>query len=216
MKYALPLLLMLWSAATQAANLPEKDVLALQGRWADLQYGTADKDAQERGFAALAKQAEALVGEHPGAPEPLLWKGIALASQAQQHDDTSGIRLAEQGRDALQQSITIDPAALKGAAYITLGALYYKVPGWPLGFGNDTKAKEYLQKAVQLNPDSVDANYFYGDFLFQKKRYPEAAERLRKAIAAPKQPGAPIADAGRRKDAQEILAKAERKLATSR
>lgn len=193
------------------AAVTENQILDLQAKWATLQYATTDKDKQERGFAALAEESEALATKNPESAEPLIWKGIALASQAQQHNDTGGIKLAERGRDALLKAIQINPNAMKGAAYITLGALYYKVPGWPLGFGDAAKAREALKKAFSANPDSVDAHYFYGDFLYQKKQYADAAEELQKAIEAPKQPGSPIADQGRRENAREILAKVKRR-----
>jgi Tfp pilus assembly protein PilF len=50
------------------------------------------------------------------------------------------------------------------------GALYYQVPGWPIGFGDKDKANELLKKALALNPDGIDPNYFYGDFLLKEKK----------------------------------------------
>ena len=52
----------------------------------------------------------------------------------------------------------------------SLGTLYYKVPGWPIGFGSDKKAREYLAKALDLNPTGIDPNYFMGEFLFDAGR----------------------------------------------
>ena len=36
----------------------------------------------------------------------------------------------------------------------SLGVLYYKVPGWPIGFGDKDKARDLLQKALAVNPVS--------------------------------------------------------------
>ena len=47
---------------------------------------------------------------------------------------------------------------LDGSAYNSLGVLYYKVPGWPVGFGDKAKARELLQKALAINPKGIDAN----------------------------------------------------------
>ena len=208
MKYLAALLLSLSFVTGAHAALPEKDILALQSAWAHLQYATPDQDARAEGFAQLAQKADAMARRYPGTAEPLIWKGIALASQAQQASGTTALTLAEQSRDTLVESIRLEPSALKGGAYITLGALYYKVPGWPIGFGDADKAREYLAKAVALNPASIDANYFYGDFLLKQHQNQTAVQYLQAAIHAPKQPGDPIADAGRRKDAEAVLARA--------
>ena len=59
---------------------------------------------------------------------------------------------------------------LNGSVYTSLGSLYYQVPGWPIGFGSDKKAESYLKKALAVNPDGMDPNYFYGDFMLQEKK----------------------------------------------
>lgn len=86
-------------------------------------------------------------------------------------------------------------------------ALYYQVPGWPLGFGDDNKAEALLKKALAINPTGIDANYFYGDFLYRQGQYRAAAAALEKALHAPARPDRPLADEGRRKEAQALLAK---------
>ena len=72
------------------------------------------------------------------------------------------------------------------------------MPGWPIGFGNDDKAETYLKKALAVNPDGMDPNYFYGDFLMQEKHFDQALAAFQHALAAPPRPNRPIADAGRR------------------
>ena len=62
--------------------------------------------------------------------------------------------------DGLKQihALAIDPKALAGSAYTSLGSLYYQVPGWPIGFGDDKKAREMLEAAgyeVTDQPDGV-------------------------------------------------------------
>ena len=81
------------------------------------------------------------------------------------------------------------------------------MPGWPVGFGDDDKAETLLTKALAINPDGIDANYFYGDFLLREKRYNEAEQYLRKAQQAAPRPGRALADAGRQKEIAAALAK---------
>lgn len=95
-----------------------------------------------------------------------------------------------------------------GSAYTSLGSLYYQVPGWPLGFGNDDKAREMLRKGLAVNPDGIDANYFYGHFLLEQGEYADAVPVLEKALAAPARPGRELADQGRRSEIEQALAEA--------
>lgn len=43
-----------------------------------------------------------------------------------------------------------------------------KVPGSPIGFGDDAKARQLLQQALALDPNGLDANYFWGDVLYDQ------------------------------------------------
>ena len=105
----------------------------------------------------------------------------------------------------------LDPQALQGSAYTSLGTLYYKVPGFPIGFGNKNKAREYLQHALAINPDGVDPNFFYGEFLLEQDEYEQALEHLQKALQAPPRPGREQADAGRRKEIEMLIARVHEK-----
>jgi Tfp pilus assembly protein PilF len=80
------------------------------------------------------------------------------------------------------------------------------VPGWPIGFGDKDKARAMLQKALTLNPDGMDPNFFYGDFLMRQKDYKGATVALEKARKAPPRPERPLADEGRRKEIDVLLA----------
>jgi tetratricopeptide (TPR) repeat protein len=90
----------------------------------------------------------------------------------------------------------------------SLGVLYYKVPGWPVGFGNKDKAKELLQKALALNPKGIDPNFFYGEYWLEQGNAPEAIAYLERALQAPARPGRVIADNGRREEIRTLLDKA--------
>jgi len=86
-----------------------------------------------------------------------------------------------------------------------LGALYDRVPGWPIGFGDSDKAETMLRKALQINPTGIDSNYFWADHLYRQKRYAEAIAALEKARQAPPRPGREQADRGRRGDIDALL-----------
>ena len=69
-----------------------------------------------------------------------------------------------------------------------------------------------LKKALAINPNGIDPNYFYGDFLARQKRYREARAVLEKALAAADRPARASADAGRREEARQLLKAVQSKL----
>ena len=197
-------------AHVHAASLDE-GVVALQADWAVAKYRTAP-DQQDKAFTVLTARAEALVAENPGRAEPLVWEAIIVSSHAGATGGLGALGKVKKARELLEKAEKIDPNTLHGSIYTSLGSLYYQVPGWPLGFGDHKKAEEYLKKAVAMNQDGIDPNYFYGDFLREEGRYQEAAQYLKKALAAPDRPGRTVADTGRREEARQALAKVEAEL----
>ena len=69
-----------------------------------------------------------------------------------------------------------------------------------------------LLKALAINPDGIDSNYFYADYLIGKKRYQDARAYLLKAKKAAPRINRPLADAGRQKEISQALAVIEQKL----
>ena len=182
----------------------------LQSRWAEINY-QAPAAEKEKDFAKLSAQAATMVRQDPAA-ELLIWQGIILSTYAGAKGGLGALDLVKQAKDSLEQAIKVDPAALDGSAFTSLGALYYQVPGWPVGFGDDEQAEVLLKKALTMNPDGIDPNYFYGDYLAREKRYSEARVVLEKALVAPDRPGREVADSGRRAEVKALLAKVQSEL----
>lgn len=183
----------------------------LQTRWAEINYQAPEKQREEA-FAKLVTQADTALASEPKAPELLIWRGIILSTQAGAKGGLGALGLVKEAKSNLEQALAIDPQALTGSAYTSLGSLYYQVPGWPIGFGDDKQAEKMLKQALAINPDGIDPNYFYGDFLQRQKRYDEARSALEKALAAQDRPGRELADQGRRAEAKALLQQVERKL----
>jgi tetratricopeptide (TPR) repeat protein len=203
MKRALLLTGMLLSFAALAGL--EEDVDQLQRQWAEIKYRRPARE-QEAGFAELAKTAEAVRARHARRAEAQIWYGIVTASYAGARGGLGALSLVKEAKKAFEQALELDAKALQGSAYTSLGSLYYQVPGWPIGFGNDDKARELLDKALAQNPDGIDPNYFLGDFLYRKGDYEGARKALAHALKAPARPGRALADEGRRKEIEALLA----------
>jgi tetratricopeptide (TPR) repeat protein len=198
---------MLAFGAHAGAEPVDDGVAQLQREWEIVKYKTPAAQ-QERQYEALAEKAEKLVAAHPGRAELLVWQGIVVSSLAGARGGLGALSLAKQAKSQYEEALKIAPNALDGSAYNSLGVLYYKVPGWPVGFGDKAKAKELLLKALAINPGGIDPNYFYGEYLIEIGKPAEAVPYLERALAAPARPGREIADSGRREEARTLLAKA--------
>lgn len=183
------------------------DIKPLQQRWAEVNY-QLDEDKREQAFADLLTQADAVVAANTDKAEAYIWRGIITSSYAGAKGGLGALSLTEKSKADLEQAIALDATALQGSAYTSLGVLYYKVPGWPVGFGSDKKARKLLTKALELNPQGIDPNYFYAEFLTEERDYKAAMRYLQIAKQAPARPERPLADSGR----QQEIATLERKL----
>ena len=197
---ALTLPLASWSAPVDDA------VAELQREWEVIRYQTQVSERAKR-FEVLAEKARQVSTTHTGRSEPLIWEGIIVSSLAGEKGGLGALSLAKQAKALYEQAIAINAKALDGSAYNSLGVLYYKVPGWPLAFGDKTKAEELLKKALEINPGGIDSNYFYGEFLIESKRVSEGIAYLERALQAPARSGRHIADTGRREEARVLLAR---------
>jgi len=196
-----------------AAEAPfAAELTQIQQSWDQANYQAPSAADKERQLEALTARSEALARKYPLSAEPLVWEGIVLSTYAGAKGGLGALSLAKKSRDCLLEATKIDPAALRGSAYTSLGALYYKVPGWPLGFGDEDKAASYLHKALELNPDGMDPNYFLGELLFEQGKYSGSLQHLQKALAAAARPDRPIADAGRRAEIDALVAKVRVKM----
>lgn len=188
---------------TQAAVLD--DVKRLQDRWAEINYQLEGK-TQLSAFEQLVSEATALTAANPAAAEAWIWSGIIKSTYAGAKGGLGALALAKASKADLEQALELDPRALQGSAYTSLGALYYSVPGWPVGFGDHEKAGELLKEALLQNPEGIDSNYFYGSFLITEKRYAEARNYLQKAQQAAPRDGRALADTGRQQEIADALA----------
>lgn len=176
----------------------------LQQRWAAIQY-QLPKAQRADALEKLAADATEFSHQYPGSPEPLIWEGIIESSWAGATGGLGALGKVKAAKASLEQAMQLDPNALQGSAYTSLGTLYDQVPGWPIGFGDADKADALLRKALDINPTGIDSNYFWADHLYRQKRYPEAIAALNKALQAPPRPGRELADQGRRADIDALL-----------
>ncbi|MCQ8104184.1 hypothetical protein NP590_08715 [Methylomonas sp. SURF-2] len=182
----------------------------LESAWAAAYYQN-DEAQQRQAYPELLEKAKELVHRYPNAAEPKIWQATIMSTNAAFESSLTALSTLEKAKRLLEQAIRIDPNALDGAAYVTLGTLYYMVPGWPVSFGDDEMAEQLLKASLQINPNGIDANYFYADFLLRQDRAAEAEAFFHKASQAPVRTQQVFADTQLQNEAKLALAHAQQR-----
>jgi len=202
-------------ATNACAGAVDDAILELQHEWAHANYKASDNE-KEASFKALVDKAAALNSKYSDRAEPKIWEAIIRAGYAGAMGGLSSMTDAmpqmEKGRDLLLEAEKIDASAMNGSVYTTLGSFHYMTPGWPIGFGDDDKALEYLTKAQSIAPNNMDANYFMADYWMEEHKYKKALPILEKIMALPAVETRPVYSEGRKAETAKLLAKARKKL----
>ncbi|WP_226668786.1 tetratricopeptide repeat protein [Microbulbifer aggregans] len=198
-------------ATTSWASNPSDTLASLQREWAQIKYRLPEKQ-QVAQFETLINRAQAATSANPESADLWVWSGIIRASYAGAKGGLGALSAVKAAKADLEQAIALNGRVQDGAAYTSLGSLYYQVPGWPIGFGDDKKAETYLKKGLEYGADDIDANYFYADYLFKRKDYPRALEYVSKAEHAPKDLARPLASEGRMGEILKLKAMIQEKL----
>ncbi|MFZ9036980.1 MAG: hypothetical protein ACO3DT_02840 [Gammaproteobacteria bacterium] len=191
-----------FAGVSQSAELDE--VREIQYEWARLYYMDEFKNKNYRELQALARRANMVSHDNPQSAEALVWDAIVLSTLAEKKGGIGALSLVKEAKLKLEQAEAIDPTVLGGSVYASLGSLYSKVPGWPIGFGSDKKAERYFKKALAINPQGLDINYFFAEYLADNGQDRLALEYVEKALQAPQMMDRPLADKGRRQQALKL------------
>jgi tetratricopeptide (TPR) repeat protein len=198
-------------SSLSCAQTVQESIKSLQGQWAVNNYQLTGK-VQKEAFIELMAQADEQLLMYPQSAELYIWRGIIQSTYAGVNGGLGALKYAKAAKADLEKALSLNAMALQGSAYTSLGTLYFNVPGWPIGFGDDGKAEELLTKALAINPEGIDPNYFYGDFLQSEKRYNEAKAYMEKALKAAPRVGRELADNGRKKEIRQALLAIEQHL----
>ena len=187
----------------------DADIHSVELQWEHIKFDEAASPNQFAHIDTLANFTASLVQKYPGRAEPLIWQGIVTSEEAGMANTLSAMGYAKTAKAILEEAYQKDPAALDAGAPTSLGVLYYRVPGFPFGFGDNDRARQLLAQAVSLAPNGMDANYFYADFLMDQHEYVSAYKVLKHALSLPPQPKRPLWDKNRRAVIKELMAKAQ-------
>lgn len=199
--------LLSFAAPAHAVTL-EQELNAMQNEWARIKYAVNDKQRKLTDIEKLGTKAAAVTKQFPKSTEAKIWEAIILATDANITKGIAALPKVEKAKALLEESLKMNPRAMDGAAHMTLGSLYFQVPGWPVGFGSDKLAEDHFQKALAISPGNLDINYWYGEFMLDQGRPEEAIKYFQKADSAPIRNNRRVADEGRKREVQFSMNKA--------
>jgi tetratricopeptide (TPR) repeat protein len=195
--------LLLLSSQCFAENLNDT-LQSIESEWASIYYSTP-KQHQDKAYNRLLDKTISLSRNFPGKAEPFIWEAIVKATNADNLDPVSALEAIHEAHDLLLKAIEINPLAMDGSAYVTLGTLYYMTPKWPIAFGDAAAAERMLQTALKINPNGIDANYFYANYLLLNNNLEEAEKYFERAIAIPSRTKQLYADNQLKEEAKSAL-----------
>lgn len=178
---------------------------SLHAEWSVIFYQTPE-DQHAAKFKELLARVHAITERYPESAEPLVLEAIVLCTYAGADIGFSVLSKVKRARKLLERSIDIDPRAMEGAAYVALGNLYHRLPGWPISFGDDEAARRYFAAAQKMFPEAIDTNYFLGDFLLGEGEYEKALPFLEKADRAEIRQDSRISDLKLKEEVAKALA----------
>jgi len=199
-------------AAHGAEDPVAAQVRAIQIKWETIKFTVPEGDKQTAQMNTLGADADALAAKYPDRVEALIWDGILTSERASMVNPVSALSLANRARDTLEKAYKMSPVALDAGAPTSLGVLYYRVPGFPVAFGDKKKARQLLEQATRDAPNGLDAWYFYGDFLLTQGEYVKAREAFNHALSIPPHADRPLWDQNRRLVIHEKLDQIQAKL----
>ena len=199
------LLLSFSSVADDIDNAMQK----LESKWANIYYNSKISN-KKAAYTALLNESIELSKNHPERAEFYFWRAVITATNAEHQNGISALIAINHARDLLLKAIALDRNTMSGSAFVTLGTLYYLSPGWPIAFGDPDKAEKYLKIALKINPEGIDSNYYYGDFLLTQNEPEKAVKYFEKAIRAPVRKDQEFADNQLKAEAKQAFSKLAR------
>jgi tetratricopeptide (TPR) repeat protein len=181
------------------------DVTKVRSEWERLKFTIPEGAKLTQLMDQLGTVADQLPQKYPDSAEAYIWDGIITSERASMASTFHALGLAKTARDLLEKAYAMDPKALDAGAPTSLAVLYYRVPGFPLGFGDKKRARALFEEAMQSAPQSLDTHYFYGDFLAGEHEYAHARQVLQEALTLPENPDRPLWDHNRRLVIQRLL-----------
>lgn len=205
---------LLLTSNSLSANSFNTEINLIESQWARVYYSNNESE-QRNNYPILLEKTQRLAKKYPNAAELMIWQAIIIATNAAFQPPFTALESLDASKKLLETAIQNNPHALEGAAFVTLGTLYSLTPSWPISFGDQNRAETLLRRALQINPKSIDANYFYADYWLSKDDINKATKYFTLALNSPTRPEQKFADRQLKKQASLALKKTQQRLLQS-
>lgn len=152
--------------------------------WADFAKNDTERAERAEEGIAVSRQAIALDAKSAGAQYYL---GLNLGQLAQTKL-WGALKLIDGMEAALKKSIELDAKFDYAGAHRSLTLLYRDAPGWPTSVGSRSKARQHLQKILELAPEypgnqicHLESQLKWGETKTVRTRIPAVEEQLKTA-----------------------------------
>lgn len=132
-------------------------------------FETADK--------ALAGNADEVVA--------LYWKAVAMGKLSEERGILNAQRMTRPMENLFLRVITLDEHYDNAGGHKALGRMYFRLPGFPISFGDKKKAIFHLKRALELYPHDIIARAFYAEALYDMGKKQEALQLAEAIVATP-------------------------------
>lgn len=141
-------------AHTQYTQAPTNPAVALNYLRACFDWADATTDKAQRAQMAQAgiTAGRQLLQSHPDLGPAHYYLALNLGELART-ESIGALKLVREMEPELREAKRLDPNFDYAGPDRALGLLYRDAPGWPVSIGSHSKARQYLQQAVELSPD---------------------------------------------------------------
>ncbi len=137
--------------------------------------------------------------------EATFWLAVNWGSYGQEKGIMKSLSLVNPIKDAAERAIRINEGYFYGGPWRILGRLYNKAPGFPFSIGDNEKAAECLERALELGPKFYLNHLFLAELYISDGEKDKAREQLEWILDAPLNKNHEREDEGYKVDAEELL-----------
>jgi len=109
--------------------------------------------------------------------------GLELGRLADTKRNVAGLKLVREMEREFRAADTLDEHYDYAGPARCLGLLYRDAPGWPMSIGSRRRAREWLERAVKLEPDYPENRLYLAESYWQWKDREAAGNELKRLDA---------------------------------
>ncbi len=139
--------------------------------------------------------------------EANFWLAVNSGSYGQEKGIMQSLAMISPIKAAAEKALKLDESYFYGGPWRVLGRLYNKAPGFPFSIGNNKKAVEHLEKAVNLGPKFYLNRLFLAEAYLSNRDKAKAREQLEWILNVPPNANHEREDEGYKRQAEMMLKK---------